>query len=145
MGTKFENAFSHNSSANVIMKALAVVEEFPYRTTAEMASKINANQLTGEQLHKALSRLVKANKIHKVKARRCTITGKLATTWAPIYTVLLLLCFAFPAFANEGHSDHFDCGHVGRDCRTSVSVPEPSGAALLGLGLVAVGRFLRRR
>ncbi len=83
MGILFDKAFSHSSTAKVIDKAYAVVFEFPFRTTAEMASKINNAQLSAEQLHKALSRLLQAGRVQKVQTRRCTVTCKLATTWAP--------------------------------------------------------------
>ena len=80
----FHEALSSNSDFSKTEKALAIVKEFPYRTSQEMASKINPAIITADSLHKRISDLAKRNLVRKVATRPCAITGKVASTWAPV-------------------------------------------------------------
>jgi len=80
----FHEALSSNSEMSKTEKALAIVNEFPYRTSQEMASKVNPSIITADSLHKRLSDLYKKGKIRKVQERTCSVTGKVSTTWAPV-------------------------------------------------------------
>lgn len=80
----FHEALSSNGELSKTEKALAIVREFPFRTSQEMAAKINPSIISADSLHKRLSDLAKKNRVRKVETRGCTITGKMATTWAPV-------------------------------------------------------------
>jgi predicted HTH transcriptional regulator len=80
----FHDALSSNGGLSKTEKALAIVKEFPYRTSQEMASKVNPAIISADSLHKRLSDLAKKNLVRKVEMRGCTITGKIASTWAPV-------------------------------------------------------------
>lgn len=62
-------------------KVFALVREFPFRTSRELASKVNDNILTAESVHKRLPELAKVGLVSKANRRRCTVTGRLASTW----------------------------------------------------------------
>jgi hypothetical protein len=75
------NAFSHQK-IGVHDRTYALVREFTYRTSAELAAKINPYILSGEQIHKALSKLHAQGRVVKCHRRRCTVTNKMASVWA---------------------------------------------------------------
>lgn len=82
--TDFQKALSHESTDSQASKVLAVVAEFPFRTSAELASKVNPAIIPEEAFHKRLPELRKRNKvINGAIKRRCTVTHKLVQTWAP--------------------------------------------------------------
>lgn len=78
----FTQVFSHNSKATKAQKVLAVVQEFPFRTSQELASKVNPDQLDGETIHKRLPELRKQGRVINGNIRQCTVTHKQAQTWA---------------------------------------------------------------
>jgi predicted HTH transcriptional regulator len=80
----FHDALSSNGGLSKTEKTLAIVREFPYRTSQEMASKVNPGIISADSLHKRLSDLAKRNLVRKSASRPCTVTGKVATTWAPV-------------------------------------------------------------
>lgn len=76
-----QQTFSNSETIGVHARTLGLVQEFGYRTSAELAAKINPAILTGEQIHKALSKLFAQGKVAKHDVRPCTITGRTAVTW----------------------------------------------------------------
>lgn len=81
MTTDFVAALSHNSTLNKSEKVLALAQEFPFRTSRELATKVNPSVLDAEVIHKRLADLCKKGKVHKGAVRHCNVTGKLATVW----------------------------------------------------------------
>ena len=86
--TQFQAALSHDSNQSKAQKLLAVVHEFPFRTSQELALKVNPEVLDSETIHKRLPELRKRGLVKNGGHRRCTVTRKLAQTWAPASYVL---------------------------------------------------------
>lgn len=78
-------AFKHVSSSGIQAdqqaKALAVVKEFGYRTSRELANKVNGGVLSHEALHKRLPELRAMGLVRNGDSRVCTVTGRKAQTW----------------------------------------------------------------
>lgn len=84
----YAEALSHSNHDSVTRKIIAVVGEFPYRTSRELADKVNPNLVTPEQMHKRLPELRERGLIRNgAVRRRCTITGKMAQTWVTMPVV----------------------------------------------------------
>ncbi len=77
-------ALSSKSDLTLTEKALAIVQAFPYRTSRELAAKVNPNIITAEQLHKRLSDLMRKCIVRQVSVRECAVSGTKAVTWAPV-------------------------------------------------------------
>jgi len=78
----FHNVASSGIIADQLTKTLALVREFPYGTATELSIKVNPDVLSHDAIHKRLPELRRAGKLTNSTKRRCTITGRLALTWA---------------------------------------------------------------
>jgi hypothetical protein len=79
----FSKIVSSRSKLTKTEKVRALVTEFPFRTSTELASKVNPSVLTQEEIHKRLPDLRKKGLLSNPSVRKCAITGKTAQTWAP--------------------------------------------------------------
>ena len=83
MITEYRNALSTRMGLTQAAKVFALVQEFPFRTAAELARKVNTDVISHEALHKRLPELRKRGMVRNSDPRVCTVTGKLAATWFP--------------------------------------------------------------
>lgn len=84
MTPDFEAALSHDSTLSKSQKVLALVREFPFRTSRELATKVNSAVLDAEIIHKRLPDLRNKGLLVNPDTRVCSITGKEAQTWATV-------------------------------------------------------------
>ena len=81
---EFTDISSSRVSTDQQSKVLALVKEFPFRTAAELAHKVNSDTLSHDAIHKRLPELRHAGKVFNGMRRNCTITGRRAQTWTVI-------------------------------------------------------------
>ncbi len=69
--------------AHLHEETLAFVKQFPGRTASELAA-IYQYELDTRKIGRRLPELVKMNKLYRGPARKCSVTGRNATTWYPM-------------------------------------------------------------
>ena len=81
----FDEVLSNqNKGVDQASKTLALVREFPYRTAAELAHKVNPDILTHAAIHKRLPELRRASSVTNPYSRRCTVTRRKASVWVTL-------------------------------------------------------------
>jgi predicted HTH transcriptional regulator len=81
--TQLQYALSSRSEASKSEKVLAILREFPYRTSQELAAKVNPGVVDAETIHKRLPELRKKGLVKNANFRICTVTHRRAQTWFP--------------------------------------------------------------
>lgn len=82
--TDFQKAISSRSLEIQQKKVLAVLKEFPYRTSNELALKVNPEVISREAFHKRLPELRKNGLVVNSLSRKCTVTHRKAQVWVPV-------------------------------------------------------------
>lgn len=82
--TDFQKALSSKSEISQSERILAVLREFPYRTSQELAAKVNPAIIDAAAIHKRLPELRKRGLVKNHEYRLCTVTRRKAQTWVPV-------------------------------------------------------------
>lgn len=80
----YKQVASSSKDADQESKVLAVVRAFPFRTSQELANKVNDSVLKAEAFHRRLPDLRKRGLVFNGDRRECTISGRKAQTWHAI-------------------------------------------------------------
>lgn len=81
MSNGIQSVTSIRSNQTQAEKVLALVFEYPFRTSSELSRKVSDEVITHAALHKRLPELRRKGLVKNSDSRICTVTGKTAFTW----------------------------------------------------------------